>query len=321
MCKHSEPAVCVTDLETILDSLDAVIYVADMETYDMLYMNEYGKQKWGEFKGRKCYEVMQKDQSGPCNFCPNHHLVDEDGTATGPFVWEIKNSKTGRWYQCRDQAIRWTDGRLVRLEIATDITDRKQMEEELKQAMQRAETLANTDELTGLYNRRAFFTMGGKILSYAERVSEDVSLIMFDADHFKKINDRYGHSVGDMVLVTIAETIQPLVRNADIIARIGGEEFAVLMLGTKAQQAHTLAERLREAISLQKIQTDSGDLHCTASFGISSTESCPYSLERLLSQADNAMYAAKSRGRNQVVEAMESADRNPRISESQISAD
>lgn len=295
--EHSERST----LKTILDSVDALIYVADMDTHELLYMNDYGRKKWGEFQGQKCYEVMQKGQSEPCAFCSNHHLVDSEGNSTGPFVWEIRNTKTGRWYQCRDQAISWADGRMVRMEIATDITNRKRMEEELKQAKDTAEILANTDELTGLYNRRAFFTMGNKALSYAERRDEPVSLVMFDADKFKQLNDGYGHNAGDQVLVTIAETIRPLVRNADIAARIGGEEFAILLLGTLRQQASHLAERLRQAISAQRILVDKGELQCTASFGIASTEDASYSLEKLLSRADGAMYLAKSRGRNQVV--------------------
>lgn len=300
-----EPTVAISSehstLKTILDSIDALVYVADMETHDLLYMNNYGRQKWGDFKGRKCYEVVQRGQSGPCTFCPNHRLINERGEAVGPFVWEIENSKTGRWYQCRDQAIPWTDGRLVRMEIATDITDRKRMEEELKLAKRTAEMLAHTDELTGLHNRRAFFALGGKAISHAKRTGETVSLVMFDIDRFKQINDLHGHQTGDQVLAVIAATIHPQVRNADIVARIGGEEFAILMLDTGRQQAQHLAERLRVAISDQKIASPDGrELQCTASFGIASTENCTYSLEKLLSQADRAMYLAKSQGRNRM---------------------
>lgn len=308
MFTQIEPCDLPCTLETILNSLDAVIYVADLETHEMLYMNEYGKREWGEFKGRKCYEVMQQGQSQPCSFCSNHRLVDDKGQATGPFVWEFKNTKTGRWYQCRDQAIPWSDGRLVRLEIATDITDLKRMEEELKKAKQTAETLAYTDELTGLYNRRAFFAMGHKALSHAQRNGQVASLVMFDVDRFKQINDRYGHSIGDEVLKALAETVEPILRSADILARIGGEEFAILMLNTTSTQGRNLAERLRQVISAQTIKTNQGDIHYTASFGISSTDGCSYSLEKLLSRADYAMYLAKTRGRNRVAEATDTAD-------------
>lgn len=118
------------ELYTILDSIDALIYVADMDTYDLLYLNRRGRSLFGDIGGKKCYHTIQKEMNGPCQFCTNHLLLDQSGP-TGVFTWEVQNSHNGRWYDCRDRAIRWTDGRIVRLEIATDITERKKGEEEL----------------------------------------------------------------------------------------------------------------------------------------------------------------------------------------------
>lgn len=115
-------------------------------------------------QGRHCWEVLQKDQTGPCAFCTNPKLLNEDNEPTGIYVWEFQNTKTGHWYQCRDQAVRWVDGRLVRIEIAVDITERKQREQELLEARRKAEILADTDSLTSVYNRRAFFTLGQALL-------------------------------------------------------------------------------------------------------------------------------------------------------------
>src|SRR5690606_12954324 len=115
-------------------------------------------------------------------------------------IWEFQNTVTGRWYQCRDQAITWSDGRLVRLEVATDITERKRIEQELTAAMHQAHTLAYTDALTGLMNRRAFFEWGADALAQARRQRSPVAIIMFDVDNFKRINDSLGHAVGDHVL-------------------------------------------------------------------------------------------------------------------------
>ena len=142
-------------LLTILDNVDALIYVADMDTHELLFMNDYGRRVWGEPAGRKCWAVLQ-GRDGPCPFCTNHRLVDGQGEPTEPLVWEFRNEANGRWYQCRDQAMRWPDGRLVRLEIATDITERREMEEALRAERERADALAREDELTGLNNRRAF---------------------------------------------------------------------------------------------------------------------------------------------------------------------
>ncbi|WP_319580115.1 PAS domain S-box protein [uncultured Methanospirillum sp.] len=121
------------ELYTILDSIDAVVYVADMETYEILFLNRQGRGIFGDFAGKRCYEYIQQNQSGPCPFCTNHLLVDESGP-TGVHHWEFLNTKNGRWYDCRDRAIRWNNGRLVRLEIATDITDLKQAEERLRES-------------------------------------------------------------------------------------------------------------------------------------------------------------------------------------------
>ena len=120
-----------TRLYTILDSIDALVYVADMETYEILFMNQNGRNFFGDVVGKKCYDTIQNSTEGPCPFCTNKYLKDSTG-ATGVYRWEFKNTRSGKWYDCRDRAIRWSDGRLVRLEIATDITGRKHSEEHLK---------------------------------------------------------------------------------------------------------------------------------------------------------------------------------------------
>ncbi|RNC67739.1 MAG: response regulator [Desulfuromonadales bacterium] len=115
-------------ISTIFDSLNALVYVVDMGTYRLLYLNRYGAQLFGEnWEGRPCYEVIQGGKTVPCDFCTNDKLM-LDGKPLPPYIWEYKNMISGRWYQCIDKAIRWTDGRLVRMEIAIDITERKEME-------------------------------------------------------------------------------------------------------------------------------------------------------------------------------------------------
>ena len=117
-------------IATILNSLDALVYVADMQSYELLFVNEYGRSVWGDIQSKICWKALQTDQDGPCSFCTNNYLLDEFGVPAGVHVWEFQNTVNQRWYHCRDQAIRWTDGRCVRLEIASDITDRKQAEED-----------------------------------------------------------------------------------------------------------------------------------------------------------------------------------------------
>lgn len=123
--------------QTVLDSLDSVVYVADMETYELLFVNSHLQKLSGDVIGRKCYQALQKDQDEPCSFCTNKLLVDADGKPKGVHVWEFQNTGDKQWYECRDQAIRWTDGRLVRMEIATDISARKNAENALQAEKER----------------------------------------------------------------------------------------------------------------------------------------------------------------------------------------
>ncbi len=126
-------------LTDILDSLDSLVYVANLNSYELLFINKYGRDTWGDVQGRKCWQVIQKGQKGPCSFCTNDKLVSDTGISTGVFQWEFQNTVTGRWYECRDQAIPWTGKTLVRMEIATDITERKQSEEALRQEKELAQ--------------------------------------------------------------------------------------------------------------------------------------------------------------------------------------
>jgi PAS domain S-box-containing protein len=123
-------------LREILNSLDGLVYVADMETYETLFVNRYGKDVWGDFTGKTCWQSLQSGQKGPCSFCTNDRLLHPDGTPAGVYVWEFQNTVTGQWYECRDAAILWPDGRTVRLEVAIDITERKRAESQREAALE-----------------------------------------------------------------------------------------------------------------------------------------------------------------------------------------
>jgi signal transduction histidine kinase len=116
------------ELTTLFDSIPAVVYVADMQSYDLLFVNRFAGESFGsDWQSRKCYDYLQQGQQQPCAFCTNHLLL-RDGQPGPPVTWEFRNTRSGRWYQCLDKAVRWPDGRLVRLEIALDITERKELE-------------------------------------------------------------------------------------------------------------------------------------------------------------------------------------------------
>ncbi len=162
--------------------------------------------------------------------------------------------------------------------------------------------LANVDELTGLYNRRYFFELAEREYRAARRYNRDISVLLFDFDHFKKFNDNYGHDVGDKVLKTIAKKCARILRRTDIIGRYGGEEFAIILAETNLENGKEVAKKLREEVSKIKIKVDGhGDLSATISVGVSGLDMETKSLNNLLKLADQALYEAKRRGRNRVV--------------------
>ena len=117
---------------TTMNAMDEVVYVADMENHEILFVNKHVENVFGDIVGKKCFEALQEKKT-PCDFCTNHLLVDKNGKANRTYVWEFQNLITKRWYQCHDQAISWTDGKLVRFETATDITQNKENEQKLKE--------------------------------------------------------------------------------------------------------------------------------------------------------------------------------------------
>ncbi|RJR19927.1 MAG: hypothetical protein C4581_04230 [Nitrospiraceae bacterium] len=117
-------------MSKVLDSINVIVYVADLKTYEVLYINEYTREMFGNVKGKICWQTIQAGQTAPCGFCTNDNLIGPDGKPSGVYHWEFQNTVTGRWFDILDRAIEWKGGRIVRLEVATDITERKKAEEE-----------------------------------------------------------------------------------------------------------------------------------------------------------------------------------------------
>ncbi|MFO7850130.1 MAG: diguanylate cyclase, partial [Spirochaetia bacterium] len=168
--------------------------------------------------------------------------------------------------------------------------------------LRKMERLATTDELTGLNNRRAFFQHATMELERARRYGRPISFILMDLDHFKRVNDSYGHAEGDKVLIEISRRICSSIRDTDIAGRYGGEEFAVCLPETSQHTAEQLAERLRTILAEKPIKGTKNDLSITASFGIIGRDSIDEeTLEELFAKADKALYLAKAKGRNQCI--------------------
>ncbi|HOH89416.1 MAG TPA: diguanylate cyclase, partial [Bacillota bacterium] len=173
-----------------------------------------------------------------------------------------------------------------------DVTEREQINRKLLE-------MARFDELSGLYNRRYFVEQAQAAIERAKRYGEHLSVIMLDIDKFKRINDKYGHSCGDGVIRAVSDLLKSSFRGTDIIGRVGGEEFSVVMLNSKSNEAYAKAESYRINIEQMDFEYNGQKIPVTVSLGIAELENDCQSLDELVSCADDALYKSKNNGRNQ----------------------
>lgn len=178
--------------------------------------------------------------------------------------------------------------------LLDDITVQKEFQQQLQQ-------LASTDPLTGLYNRRYFYQLGSREIKRCIRSAADLSILMLDIDFFKQLNDKYGHSAGDEALKHFVQTVQTMLRDYDILGRLGGEEFAAVLPETDLETALKVAERVRKAVAISLLIFEGKRISFTVSIGVRTQKGQSLDLEKMLSQADEALYQAKKGGRDQVV--------------------
>ncbi|HEY0974674.1 MAG TPA: sensor domain-containing diguanylate cyclase [Solimonas sp.] len=197
--------------------------------------------------------------------------------------------------QCTLDALRSDSGELLGfVEVFQDVTEQKQREERLYHR-------ATRDALTGLFNRGHFTEMATLEIERARRFAEPMSLIVLDIDHFKKINDTYGHEIGDKALVVMARALNDDTRKIDFSGRVGGEEFALALPRANKEPAMEFAQRLRRRIAEQRVVIAPGkEIGFTASLGVASLRSTTRDLAELMRNADAALYKAKREGRNRV---------------------
>lgn len=215
----------------------------------------------------------------------------QNGEETISYTYEPEGKNSS--YAVLVSPIYWRGRNLGKLITIRNITDQKRFESQLHQ-------LAITDSLTGLTNHRHFYELLRMEINRARRLEHPLSAILFDIDHFKQINDQYGHLVGDQILRDLAHKCKTELRPYDIFARYGGEEFTILMPETNLPEAFVIAERLRNQVGSHLFATNAGVLHVTISLGISILDlnDPTQTFEDLIEQADSAMYHAKKTGRN-----------------------
>jgi diguanylate cyclase (GGDEF)-like protein/PAS domain S-box-containing protein len=239
--------------------------------------------------GRNCYDVCH-GTSEPIATCPLQQSLHDGQEHTA----EVVEPRLGGAFLVSVTPVPGDDEQpQMFVHVAQDITDRKLFETQLRK-------LAVTDSLTNVWNRRYFMSLAGRELERIRRYGGRLALVMIDLDHFKVVNDTYGHDVGDQVLRKVAQITGSALRKVDIFARYGGEEFVIALPETGLQEALLVADRLRESIASTPMADGGKPLHITVSIGIAVAGPDAADLATLLKQADTALYQAKNNGRNRV---------------------
>lgn len=279
-------------LENILDNTGIDIYVNDFYTHDILYVNRsmaepYGGQ--GQFLGRKCWEVLFPGQNGPCDFCPEKYLIDDQGEPTRVYTWDYQRPFDGSWFRVFSAAFQWVDGRLAHVVSSADITDNKE-----KEAL--IQYMANYDSLTNLPNRRMLVNDCKKRIDLASD-TEKGYLLFFDIDGFKNVNDNFGHDAGDELLIALGKFFSGIPLLKDSIYRNGGDEFVAIIGGESITKENIqnltrfILARFRKPWILK-----AGSIHCNTSIGVACFPEDGRTAEELLRKADMSMYQVKKSG-------------------------
>jgi diguanylate cyclase (GGDEF)-like protein len=302
-------------LQAVADSLPAPIFVID---YDGRYVAVFGGRSRDHYDAGHglvgCYmqEVLPEEKwelyltivrkaidTGTLQVCDYRldssevRVTENDGPA-GP-----------QWFHGRVYPVAPRPGKKpAAVWLAINVSEQKLMAERLRK-------LSEQDDLTGVYNRRYFMKKLENEAEIAHRRGTDLGLVYLDIDHFKAVNDGYGHPDGDRALKHLVATIRPQLRDTDILARIGGEEFALLCPSTAQHEAFGVAERIRSCIIGNPLNTARGPLFLTISLGVTELLAHDTGIEPMLRRADDALYRAKKAGRNCTWSATRPSSRPP----------
>jgi diguanylate cyclase (GGDEF)-like protein/PAS domain S-box-containing protein len=282
-------------LDVILNNVDAYIYMKDLNRV-FKYVNSKVAELFGlpakDIIGKRDIDVIPQEFAD--HFWQTDKLVFEQGDKVVINETSLGADNQIHHYLSIKVPCDFEDNNKTLIGFSTDVTELYQLKEKFKE-------LANTDELTGLYNRRYFFDNAKREFIRAKRHQQVLGVISVDIDHFKAINDQYGHPIGDKALIKMTELIIPTIRTEDILARIGGEEFSILLPCTSKKQCQQVAERLRKLLDIKPVSiTNDIQLAIKISLGVAIIQTEDTCFEDIYARSDLALYKAKSRGRNQV---------------------
>lgn len=290
--------------ETLTEALPQIVWSCDAQgQYD------YFSARWSEFTGILSHEISE-DTWKMLVYPPHWDMVRKawrDAVATGtPYDVDYRfrhHSGEYRWLRVMALPIRDDEGNITRwFGTSTDIHDSYLAAEERARLTKELERMATEDQLTELLTRRAFINSASAAIAQASAHAAPVSLLMMDLDHFKSINDEYGHPCGDQVLAVAAKRIKACVKKQDLVGRLGGEEFAILLSGCGAREAKAVADRICRALEARPIAMENGlSVAVTVSVGATTRSALDDDLASLLLVADKALYQAKAAGRNRSV--------------------
>ncbi|MCC5854091.1 MAG: diguanylate cyclase [Idiomarina sp.] len=283
-------------LRVIMDNIESSIYMVDQHD-NLRYANRRLAERFnlpqGDIKDvhiskvvdAQAYELISANNKKVFETGSAERFKERAMTAQGEeqVFWSVKVPHT------------MVTGERMIIGFSTDMTEMFHLQEKLRRQ-------STHDDMTQLYNRRFFFSEGEKLLLTAKQAEESSCFLVIDLDYFKNVNDEYGHPVGDEVLVAIAERLADQVRKNDLLARFGGEEFALLLPGTPKDKAIALAEKMRKAIEATPVKISSGEsISVTLSVGVYTDPNSSQNFANSYKTADALLYEAKSQGRNRVV--------------------
>lgn len=273
-------------LHTVLDSLNVLVYVTDLETDEVLFANRRVRDLLaGDPHGRVCWQEAGSSSDSPCVGCAKGDLIAND-VALQPVLSERRNLADKRWYYVSDSAVRWTDGRFVHLQSAVEITDRKRHEERLQY-------FAHTDVMTETLNRERGLQVLRSEIDRMRQSDGRLSVSYVDVDGLKYVNDTWGHTEGDRLLVAISGVLRETVRNTDMVCRMGGDEFLLILPGCDKENAQSIMDKVESRLEEINASNENSFL-CSVSYGIKEIDSSyDGGLEDLIDEADRMMYHNK----------------------------